>query len=47
MFGLYMLTSFTLKMRAMYVNTHPRRRLAVLRREIQHGLFGRRIVDYL
>ncbi len=47
MFGLYMLTSFTLKMRAMYINTHPRRRLAVLRREIQHGLFGRRIVDYL
>ncbi len=47
MFGLYMLTSFTLKMRAMYVNTHPRRRRAVLRREIQHGVFGRRIVDYL
>jgi UDP-N-acetylmuramyl pentapeptide phosphotransferase/UDP-N-acetylglucosamine-1-phosphate transferase len=47
MFGLYMLTSFTLKMRAMYVNTHPRRRRAVLRREILHGVFGRRIVDYL
>lgn len=47
LFGLYMLTSFTLKMRAMYVSTHPRRRRAVLRRELQSGLFGRRIIDYL
>ncbi|GAB3045723.1 glycosyltransferase family 4 protein [Spirosoma pulveris] len=47
MFGLYMIVSFTLKMRVMYVSTHPRRRKAVLRRELQNGIVGRRIVDYL
>ncbi|QIP13022.1 undecaprenyl/decaprenyl-phosphate alpha-N-acetylglucosaminyl 1-phosphate transferase [Spirosoma aureum] len=47
LFGLYMIASFTLKMRAMYVSTHPRRRRAVLRRELQSGIIGRRIVDYL
>ena len=47
MFGLYMVVSFALKMRVMYVSTHPRRRRAVLRRELQNGIFGRRIVDYL
>lgn len=47
LFGLYMVTSFMLKMRAMYVSTHPRRRRAVLRRELQNGIIGRRIVDYL
>ncbi|GAB2542591.1 glycosyltransferase family 4 protein [Spirosoma aerophilum] len=47
LFGLYMLVSFTLKMRVMYVSTHPRRRKAVLRRELQNGIVGRRIIDYL
>lgn len=47
MFGLYMATSFTLKMRAMYMSTHPRRRRAILRRELQNGIIGRRIIDYL
>ena len=47
LFGLYMMTSFTLKMRAMYISTHPRRRRAVLRRELQNGIIGRRIIDYL
>lgn len=47
LFGLYMLVSFVLKMRIMYVSTHPRRRRAVLRRELQSGLLGRRLVDYL
>jgi UDP-GlcNAc:undecaprenyl-phosphate/decaprenyl-phosphate GlcNAc-1-phosphate transferase len=47
LFVLYMVVSFLLKMRIMYVSTHPRRRRAVLRRELQHGVFGRRLVDYL
>ena len=47
LFGLYMIVSFVLKMRIMYVSTHPRRRRAVLRREIQNGILGRRLVDYL
>ncbi|GAB3888542.1 glycosyltransferase family 4 protein [Spirosoma agri] len=47
LFGLYMIASFTLKMRAMYIATHPRRRKAVLRRELQSGIIGRRIIDYL
>ena len=47
LFGLYMVVSFTLKMRVMYVSTHPRRRKAVLRRELQNGIVGRRIIDYL
>jgi hypothetical protein len=47
LFGLYMLTSFGLKMRIMYLTTHPRRRRAILRRELQNGISGRRIVDYL
>lgn len=47
LFGLYMLVSFLLKMRIMYLSTHPRRRKAVLRRELQSGIFGRRLVDYL
>lgn len=47
LFCLYMVVSFTLKMRVMYVSTHPRRRKAVLRRELQNGIVGRRIIDYL
>ncbi|GAB3508347.1 glycosyltransferase family 4 protein [Spirosoma knui] len=47
LFGIYMMVSFTLKMRVMYVSTHPRRRKAVLRRELQSGLISRRLVDYL
>ena len=47
LFGLYMVVSFLLKMRIMYVSTHPRRRKAVLRRELQSGVLGRRLVDYL
>ena len=47
LFCLYMVVSFVLKMRIMYVSTHPRRRRAVLRRELQSGILGRRLVDYL
>lgn len=47
LFTLYMMASFVLKMRVMYVSAHPRRRKALLRRELQTGLIGRRIVDYL
>ncbi|QJW90746.1 undecaprenyl/decaprenyl-phosphate alpha-N-acetylglucosaminyl 1-phosphate transferase [Spirosoma taeanense] len=47
LFGLYMVVSFVLKMRVMYISTHPRRRRAVLRRELQHGIVGRRLIDYL
>ncbi|MGF7214316.1 UDP-N-acetylmuramyl pentapeptide phosphotransferase/UDP-N-acetylglucosamine-1-phosphate transferase [Spirosoma lacussanchae] len=47
LFGIYMVVSFTLKMRVKYVSTHPRRRKAVLRRELQNGIVGKRIVDYL
>ncbi|GAB4018829.1 undecaprenyl/decaprenyl-phosphate alpha-N-acetylglucosaminyl 1-phosphate transferase [Spirosoma sp. KCTC 42546] len=47
LFGVYMLVSFTLKMRVKYVSTHPRRRRAVIRRELQNGITGKRIVDYL
>ncbi|MDB5242178.1 MAG: glycosyl transferase, partial [Spirosoma sp.] len=47
LFGLYMLVSFLLKMRIMYVTTHPRRRRAMLRRELQSSLLSRRLVDYL
>ena len=47
LFVLYMVVSFLLKMRIMYVSTHPRRRRAVMRREIQNGILGRRLVDYL
>ncbi|MVM30141.1 undecaprenyl/decaprenyl-phosphate alpha-N-acetylglucosaminyl 1-phosphate transferase [Spirosoma sp. HMF4905] len=47
LFGVYMLISFTLKMRVKYVSTHPRRRRAVIRRELQNGISGKRIIDYL
>lgn len=50
LFALYMVASFLLKMRAVYVTTHPRRRKAVLRRAIQNALEGRdakKLVDYL
>ncbi len=47
LFGIYMIVSFVLKMRVMYVSTHPRRRKALLRRELQSGIVGRRIIDYL
>lgn len=47
LFGVYMIVSFVLKMRVMYVSTHPRRRKALLRRELQSGIVGRRIIDYL
>ncbi|MBN8821350.1 MULTISPECIES: glycosyltransferase family 4 protein [Spirosoma] len=47
LFGVYMLVSFGLKMRVKYITTHPRRRRAVLRRELQSGITGKRIVDYL
>ncbi|MFD2569446.1 glycosyltransferase family 4 protein [Spirosoma soli] len=47
LFGIYMMVSFVLKMRVMYVSTHPRRRKAVLRRELQNGIVSRRLVDYL
>jgi len=47
LFGIYMLTSFILKMRIKVVATHPRRRKAVLRRELQNGIANKRIVDYL
>ncbi|GAB3947979.1 MraY family glycosyltransferase [Spirosoma harenae] len=47
LFGVYMLVSFILKMRVKYVSTHPRRRWAVLRRELQNGLTGKRLIEYL
>lgn len=47
LFALYMVTSFVLKMRVKYVSAHPRLRKAILRRELLHGITGRRIVDYL
>ncbi|WP_420149225.1 glycosyltransferase family 4 protein [Spirosoma sp.] len=48
LFGLYMFVSFGLKMRAMYMSTHPRLRKAMLRREWKNSVAGRRrIVDYL
>ncbi|UFH57313.1 undecaprenyl/decaprenyl-phosphate alpha-N-acetylglucosaminyl 1-phosphate transferase [Spirosoma sp. KNUC1025] len=48
LFGIYMFISFTLKMRVMYVSTHPRLRKAMLRREWKNSVAGRRrIVDYL
>lgn len=46
----YLLIGFLLKMRAVYVSTHPRRRIAALRREFQNaiaGREGRRITDLL
>ena len=50
LFALYMLASFLLKMRAVYITTHPRRRRAVLRRAIQNAIEGRvtkKLIDYL
>lgn len=47
MFLLYLLVGFLLKLRAVYVSTHPRRRRAVLRREMANAFVGRRIIDYL
>ena len=47
MFLLYLLTGFLLKLRAVYISTHPRRRRAVLRREMANAFVGRRIIDYL
>lgn len=47
LFFLYLLAGFLLKMRAALLSTHPRRRRAVLRREFQNALDGRRLVDYL
>ena len=48
LFGLYMFVSFTLKMRAMYIATHPRLRKTMLYREWKNSIAGRRrIVDYL
>ncbi|GAA4463474.1 MraY family glycosyltransferase [Nibrella saemangeumensis] len=47
LFFVYLLAGFLLKMRALYVSTHPRRRRAVLRKEFQNALDGRRLVDYL
>lgn len=48
LFGLYMFISFALKMRAMYLSTHPRLRKSMLQREWKNSVAGRRrIVDYL
>lgn len=47
LFGVYMFVSFTLKMRAKYVSATPLRRRAILRRELQNGITGKRIIDYL
>jgi len=47
LFGVYMLISFILKMRIKVVSTHPRRRKAVLRRELQRGMVGKGLADYL
>lgn len=51
LFMLYMLISFVLKMRALFISTHPRRRRAVLRREFMSAFTGRegtkRLIDWL
>ncbi len=47
LFGVYMFVSFSLKMRAKYISATPSRRRAILRRELQNGITGKRIVDYL
>ncbi len=47
LFMLYMLGGFLLKMRILYVSTHPRRRVAVMRREFQLAFGGKRLLDYL
>ncbi len=47
LFMVYMLAGFLLKMRATYVSTHPFRRRAVIRREFQNALAGRRLIEYL
>ena len=49
-FFVYLFTGSLLKMRAVYTATHPRRRMAALRREFQNaitGRDGRRITDLL
>jgi UDP-GlcNAc:undecaprenyl-phosphate/decaprenyl-phosphate GlcNAc-1-phosphate transferase len=47
LFMLYMLGGFLLKMRVLYIGTHPRRRVAVMRREFQTAFGGRRLLEYL
>lgn len=50
LFAVYMMASFLLKMRAVYITTHPRRRRAVLRRAVQNAIAGRntkKLIDYL
>ncbi len=47
LFMLYMLGGFLLKMRVLYITTHPRRRLAVMRREFQSAFGGKRLLEYL
>ncbi len=50
MFFLYLLIGSLLKMRVVYVATHPRRRMAALRREFQNAITGRhgkRLTDLL
>ncbi|MEZ0609196.1 glycosyltransferase family 4 protein [Fibrella sp. WM1] len=49
-FFAYLLIGSLLKMRAVYMSTHPRRRMAALRREFQNavtGREGRRLTDLL
>jgi UDP-GlcNAc:undecaprenyl-phosphate/decaprenyl-phosphate GlcNAc-1-phosphate transferase len=47
LFMLYMLGGFLLKMRVLYISTHPRRRVAVMRREFQTAFGGKRLLEYL
>lgn len=47
MFFTYMLIGFLLKLRIMYVSTHPRRRRAVMHREIHTAFDRRKLIDYL
>jgi UDP-GlcNAc:undecaprenyl-phosphate/decaprenyl-phosphate GlcNAc-1-phosphate transferase len=47
LFMLYMLGGFLLKMRVLYIGTHPRRRVAVMRREFQTAFGGKRLLEYL
>jgi UDP-GlcNAc:undecaprenyl-phosphate/decaprenyl-phosphate GlcNAc-1-phosphate transferase len=47
MFMLYIFVGFLLKLRVLYITTHPRRRQAVMRREFYNAMGSKRLVDYL
>ncbi len=47
LFFVYMLMGALLKLRVMYLSTHPRHRQKVIRQELAHVLDERRLIDYL